>query len=83
MSQVFSYRPETPPDVTDAVLYAVTKGGTYLNQSGAKFLIGRGDVKLNGQVSRDIAEVLSEGTYRIGVLDEEYHLQIGYDRIEG
>lgn len=61
MQKVISVRQPEIPYLADLVVYLITKSGWYINQSQAQFLIGRGDVKVNGEVVRKTHHLVDHG----------------------
>ena len=61
MHKVISIRQPEIPYLTDIVVYIITKSGQYINQSGARLLIIRGEVKVNGDVVRKPHHLVDHG----------------------
>lgn len=76
MEEVIRVAPSDTPYLTDVVVYIITRSGQYLNASQAQFLIGRGDVKLNGEVVRSVSRVVDLGINVLEVRGRSYPIDV-------
>lgn len=76
MQKVIDVRHADIPYLTDIVVYIVTKSGQYLNTSQARFLIGSGEVKVNGDVVRKPHHLVDHGMNVLEVYGRLYPFNV-------
>lgn len=64
------------PSLVQVVVSVVTKCGQYLDKSQARFLVGRGDVYVNGLRIKDITLQLDPGLYTMRIRGNSYNVQV-------
>jgi predicted rRNA methylase YqxC with S4 and FtsJ domains len=70
------------PSMTEAVVQAVTRNGFYINESQARYLIGRGDVMVDNEIITKIARKLKRGEYTITVGPSVYEVSVEHSYYE-
>ena len=64
------------PSLVQTVVSTVTMAGKYLDRSGARFLIGRGDVIVNGLKIKDVGMSLEPGLYTMRIQGHLYDIEL-------
>jgi hypothetical protein len=64
------------PSLVQVVVSVITKSGQYLDKSQARYLIGNGEVYVNGLRIRDIGMELEPGTYSMKIRNSTFQVEV-------
>lgn len=76
MNKVISIKNPTTPYLTGLVVYVVTKMGQFLNDTQARFLISRGDVRVNGETITEHDRIVDLGTNILEVRGALHYIDV-------
>lgn len=57
------YQKPDDPYLTDTVVGIITKMGSYLNQTQARHMIGKGEVVVDGKVQKNPSTIVKSGVH--------------------
>ncbi len=76
MQPVIKISATQEPSLVQVIISVVTKLGQYLDRGNARFLVGRGDISVNGEVVKNVGLTLEPGYYNLQIRGTTHYVLV-------